>query len=660
MPDRLILRTSGGADKPYTIARDRRGVQLVKATPRPSQPGDPGGRMFRDWTPWGHDGQSREGPAGFLGREYGDGSDGRRDYIDTLGPLISTLALSTYDGAVSAGYTLDVDLALDGAAGEGMLGGAVAVGNVVTSALLKAGGVTYLYLGRGQIPAKVRCSDLVLMPGPPTFDASVTDSIVTYAEAVTVRNELSMALGHGAAYQVLQEDGVDAVGDAWNANSDSEAFEVFGAAPDRVVGMLYPAVKGNILTGANTMKDPNWQTVDSLVNTDAEFTGFALDGNHWLVGTDRGPWVLDVDAGTFTPIMPGLDPSTEHARKMREWFPVGTIIPMRDGVRYSKSLRGESWGVERFLGNTSPVQGYPTGGDGSTKWFVQALYNELTGVTWLVAWRPRQDGDQHPYPLSPYVIGKVPGSAVAREVRYLGFVGGERTTPLWVAGKGSDACYWKDAIAGPPAVVDTNYSYIAAGTTYLTELFLDGVIGDIEAIEFTTEGCSAGVTVQPKISIDGGASYVSLGSAITTNGNQRVLAVSGGAPLSTLQGAYRVKPALTYASNAEGSAPRTISKVRVYWRWRPLLTKDHEWQLDLEQVGEAGSNPEEQAAQLAAEFARGPVLVLEDEAGAGNYYVRVNSVTVQPVVNEQGDSPASIVRNVVLRATITATEWPLA
>jgi len=656
MGDNLILVTAAGLNRRFTIARARSGAQMVSVEAVPSQPGMIGGRDGRSWIPWGHDGASRE-ESGVLGREYGDGTDGRTDYIDTLGPRIQTLSLSTYDSGAHSGFTLDEDLELDDDEG-GMLGGAVAIGPVIASAMLKASGVTYLYLGRGQIPAKVRLADLVLMPGPPAFDAPVTDLIVTHAEDDTVRNELSAALGHGSPYQVVREDDVSDAGDAWAPNSDDEHVEVFGAAPDRVVGMLHPVVKGNILTGAVTMKDPNWQTVASRVNTDSEFTGFALDGPLWLVGTDRGPLVLDADTQEFTPIMPGLDPSSEHGRKMREWFPVGTIIPMRDGVRYSKGLRGESWGIERFLGNLSPVQGYPTGGDGSTKWFVQAVYNEITGVTWLIAWRPRQAGDRHAYPLSPYVIGQVPGGDdVAREVRYCGYVGGERTTPLWIAGQNDDICYWLDPRGTSTPKGDATYPYASAGTTYLAELFLDGVIADIEAIEFTTEGCSGSVTVTPSISIDGGSTWVALGSAITTNGNQRILAVSGGLPLSTLQGAYRIKVKLEYATASSTSAPRVISPVRVSWRWRPLKVRAFQWHLDLEQSGEAALTPQEQQDQLLAELARGPIRILEDQDGAATYYCRVERVTVAPVVNE---SPGEEGRGIVRRATIVATEWPLA
>lgn len=630
----------------YTIARGRNGERLWSVKPRPSQPGDPGGIGFRDWIPWGHDLTSRE-TNGYLGREYGDGTDGRNDQLDTLGPELNTITLSTYD-ATHAADLLGSTFVLGGS--SGILGGAVAVDNADGFAAMKAQGVTYGYITRGQIPAKVRLSSMALGQANLTTAQPAKDIIHTKATLNGTGNEVSIALGPSTFWQSLSEYNVGTA-DSWTTSTDYA--DKFGLTPSSVAVLVERTVKQNILTGTVTMADPNLATVSTISNADVTFTGFAMDGNLWVVMTNEGPYFVDDDTGEFTPIIPEIhdSASTENGRGATNWFPVGTIIPLREGVRYQKSLNGQSWGVERFLGNSSPVQGYPTGGDGSLKWFVQAVYNAVTSTTWLVAWRPRQAGDQHPYPLSPYVIGKIPSSAVSRFVSYVGYANGERTLPAWVCGNGSNAIYWVDGRTSR-YIDDTSYRYITAGSTYLSELYLDGVIADIEAVEFLTNSATANRTVTVSISTNGGTSYTTVGSAVSSDGFQRLLAVSAGAP--NITGAYRIKPKVTYASNVATAAPQVISPIRVYWRWRPLELNEYTFTLDLTDttVGTA----EEQQDQLITEWGSGPVLVAED-LDNDSYYVRVNSVAVHEIADAGGGQTSGSSRGTRRVAEINATQW---
>lgn len=639
--------------KRYAIARDRNGARMWEVVPRASQPGDPGGLMYRDWTPWGPDLFSEETAGSYLGREYGDGTDGRWGDpgaaigVDTLGPELNALTLSTYD-YTHAAFLLGSTFVLGGSSGA--LGGAVSVGNAIGMASMLAKGVTYGWIIRGQIPAKVRESTMALQASPPTFTAAATDIIATRATLSTTRNEVSVALGDNVAWQTTNENAVGPA-DSWVANSGAEPATIFGQTPSSVAVLTGRTVKQNILTGSVTMAAPNLATVSTLSNEAVSFTGFAMDGNLWVLMTNKGPYLVDDDTGDFTPIIPEIDPSTENGRQARNWFPIGTVIPLRDGIRYQKALRGQSWGVERFLGNSSVVQGYVTGLDASTKWLVTAVLNEITGNTWLVAWRPRQAGDPHPYPLSPYVIGRVPSSAVSRFVEYAGYANGERTLPAWVAGNGSNALWWVDGRTSR-FIDDTSYRYITAGTTYLSNLYLNGVIGDVEAVEFLSASCSAARTITVGISVDGGTSYTTVGSAVTTNGFQRLLAVSAGAP--NITGAYRIKVRLVYASNVATAAPQTVSKVRVYWRWRPLELNEYHWTFDL--TDSAVGTAEEQQDQLITEWGAGPVLVTED-LDNDSYRVKVTGVRVREIADTGGGGSAGSSRGTRRHAEVVAVQW---
>lgn len=489
----------------------------------------------------------------------------------------------------------------------------------------------------------------------------VTTSPLTSAVAVLTFALLEVAFGQGdtAGYQVLsvadigEPPGADTIAE----NSAGEPSRIFGQDSKQVIALAGNTVRTNILLGAVTMDAPNWQLVSTLTGrrNATKFTGFAVDGNLWIAGTNDGPQYIEEHEGEFNPLIPEIELSDENCRQMTTWYPMGVVIPLRDGIRYSQALSGESWGPERFLGNSSAVQGYPTGVGTSLKWLVTAIYNEVTGVTWLVAWRPRQAGDSHPYPFSPYVIGKVPSSAVARFVQYVGYADGRRTTPAWIAGRNDGACWWLDGRTSR-FIDDTSYRFALSGTTYGSELYLDGTLADIEAVEFMTANCTASRTVTPKISIDGGASYISL-AAQTTNGFHRVLAVSGGVPLSTLQGAYRIKEAHDFATNVNTSAPQIISPIRVYWRWRPVLLRDFEYDLELDEDDASQPTAKEQAENLMTAWGAAPVAV--EDPDNGTYYIRVNRVTVTEQQDDGGNAVAGE-RGSIRTAHITATEWKVA
>jgi len=483
--------------------------------------------------------------------------------------------------------------------------------------------------------------------------ADTADAIVVF-ELTPV--EIAFGQGDSAGYQVLNaaDIGEPSAADVISENSAGEPARIFGLDTKQAIAAAGNTVKTNILLGAVTMAAPNWQLVSTLTGrrNAVKATGFALDGNLWVLGTSDGPYYIEEREGEFRALIPEIESSDENCRQMTTWSPMGVVIPLRDGIRYSQAFSGESWGPERFLGNSSPVQGYPTGVGASLKWLVTAIENEVTGVCWLVAWRPRQVGDRHPYPFSPYVIGKVPSSTASRFVRYVGYADGRRTTPAWIAGADGNAIWWLDGRTSR-FIDDTAYRYILAGTTYMAELYLDGVLADIEAVEFMTDDCTASLTVTPKISIDGGANYISL-AAQTSDGFHRVLAVNGSVPHASLQGANRIKLALNYASNVATAAPKVISPVRVYWRWRPAVLNDCEYTLELEETGAEQPTAKEQQANLITAWGSAPVAV--EDPDNGSYYVRVNSVEVTERRDDGGNAVAGE-RGSTRIATIRATEW---
>lgn len=631
-----------------TLAVDKAGTPLYNTSAIPAS----GQRRVEhlEWRVDGPDFFSHAKRGEYLGRHYGAGTDGRWQGVDCLGPLINSVPLDTYDVAHSI-TLLGSSTAVLGS--SFILGpGVNAPTESIAVAVAKMNGIWYAYIVRGQIPAKVRLSDMTLVQTGLNLTYDGTDVVATKNEKATSRREVSIAQGDVGAYKVIDEADVSDTGDAWVDNLDAQPAKVFGIAPDRTVLMTDKTVKGNIQSGTVTMKDPSWNTVSTLTNEDIAFTGFVMDGNFWVLGTSKGPYTLDPDTGDFVPLMPEADYSSENGRQMGHWFPIGAIIPLKSGVRYSDALRGESWGVERFLGNSSPVQGYASGGDGSTQWYIQAVYNEQTADTYLVAWRPRQAGDNHPYPLSPHVIARLAG-VKSRWIRHLGDLDGARTYPAWIGGHGANAFSFREGRTSRWINDTSGYQYAASGVTYLTEVQLDE-IGDIEAFEFHSANAAAGRTIQLAVSVNRAAA-VTVGSPVASDGFQRVLAATTGVPQATAHGGYLIRPEIRYATNDPANSPQVLGWLRMRYRPRPKMLKRWKFTFILRDQDEAKTN-EDLEEQLMSNW--GSDTLLMEDADLDSSYVVVDDVKVANALAGAGSGDTT--HKMVRQAEVILTEWQTA
>lgn len=635
-------------EQEYTLAIDRHGARQFQMSAVPAS----GQRKINtvEWRVDGPDLFSHARLGEYLGRHYGVNTDGRWKGIDCLGPLVNFIDVDDYDN-VHAPSLLGTSNTVLGT--DFFLGGyAAAPTESIGMALFQALGIWYAYVIRGQFPAKIKISNLTAMPPGIILPAVATDIIATTNDVIAIRRELSIAMGN-TAYKTLKEPDVADSGDTWQDNADLEPATKFGAAPDRTVLLHEKTAKGNIQEAAVTMTTPDWQDVATLKNEDITFTAFALDGNLWLLGTSRGPFFLNADTGVFEAIMPELDYSEENSKGMIRWFPIGTVIPMADGLRYSKGLSGESFGPEKFLGNSSPVQGTSGGGSGSTRWFLTPLYNAQTDETYLVMWRPRQADDVHPYPMSPYTIARF-SSVRSKWTRYIGTVNGVRTNPLWMGGYGAGVYYLTGGRTSRE-IDDANYTFAASGTTYLTELQLEE-IGDIECFEFMADDAAAGKTIQLAVSIDRAAA-VTVGSAVTSEGFQRVYASSGGIPQSTVHGGHFIRPEIRYATNSSAITPRVLGWLRMRWRSRPPLIKT--WQMSLIIPDEeSGRTSEDLEEELMARWGGAPVKLEDtDDKGTEAHYCTVDSVKVHEV--EAGAGSGDTSHGVTRVADVLMSDWPV-
>lgn len=637
----------------FDVANGKNGERLWRTTSRASQPGDPGDLVVAEWRVDGPDLFSFEqippgAVAGYLGRDRGEGTDGRWEGLDTLGPLLNVVTLSTHDqsegGSIPGTATFIPGSTL-------IPGPARVVSAAEGIAQIPGSGTTYGYVIRGTTPTKVDLSDMSVELSGEALAEPATSVISTRSADGTQEIAVGMAT---EPYRVVTAVGPNGTLDTWAENDAAAVQRIFGKATDRIVGLAGQQAQGNILTGSITMFSPNWQTVATRIGDEVLImTGFALDGRLWVVGTSNGPYILDQAAGDFFPVIEAIDNDDDNCLQMTTWFILGVVIPLKDGLRFQKGGGGASFGPELFTGNTSPVQGQPTGFTETTKWGYVMLYDAENDDSYLMAARPNSGRDNHAFPISYYTLAKLSGIE-SRFLQSIGTVNGQRTNPTIVGGHDGNL-FWFTVGRNAREIDDANYAYAASGTTFLTELRRQpGILKDIEAVEWEGDGTmDANKTVTVGVSLDGGSAQTF--AAVTTTGFNRQLAVSGSAPDTAFHGGRRLKPQIAYATDASASAPQVVGTLRLFYRLRSLTVKVTHLTLWLRDGGSHNAEELEEAL-LTAERDSGPVQV--EDLDQDSPYVRVQVSQIREIEDRGGDDTSP--RGSVRAADVVLTAWQVA
>jgi hypothetical protein len=591
----------------YEVAVDSKGNDLYHRGRRSSQRGDPGEQRMAEW--------STSGPALFTEEEVAEGGGylGPADPINcdtrwwpfvTLGPLISTTELSTYDSTwtnskIGTGtFAPGVDM---------RLGASPAAGNAEGMAVVKGGGSTFGYVIRNGFPAKVDLADMTLKQSQLVLKGSATSVVVTR----TAEGTVEVSFGEvGSAYEVLAAADISTPPNTDTLVPNAQNFEarILGVASDRIAALNDHVASGNILTGAISMANPNWNSIATITGPNTlQFNGFQIDGNLWVLLTSNGPWVLDESTGDFFPIIPETDNDAENGKGASTWFALGTVIPSRDGARYQKSGSGQSFGIETFPGNIGEIQGRPTSHAATTRWLFQALYDDESDQTYLIAWRFRQPGDQHPNLLQPFPIAKLGSGIECRFLENVGTVDGVRTNQTIIGGHDDDLLYFLRGRTSRE-VDDANYVYAAAGTISLTKLRREaGLLKDVEAVELQTALCTVDETVTVALEVDGSGTYQSLtgtlvwptadddatrgadgdplNGIIKRNGFHRLHLVDDeGAPLEWASG-FEFRPRLSLERGSTTTLAPRVQGFRLFYRLRQKVVKT--WQVSLDDLSKA-------------------------------------------------------------------------
>ena len=627
--------------KVYQLAHDSlvpRGARRWSWTKRPSQPGDPSISQYADWRLDGsqlHSYEDISGGEGYLGLEYTDSTDGRWADIHCLGPEIKhDYDLTTYDSTNT-------------------------IANANGCAIVKPSTITYIYVIRGEVPAKLRASTMALINGGVVLSEAATDVIATVSANGNV--QVSFGFDGNTTYHVITT--VGATTDTASANNESAKRRVFAHGNDRIWGGggygHTRTIAGNILSGSVDMDASAWadfSTVNSSSSlatggTAATITGIEMDGNAIIIGTSAGPVLLDDKSGSLFPMIPELAASPDLANcvHMRKWSFLGVIIPLRTGTRWHRGETGRSFGLRTFKRNTSPVQGYTTAVAVDEHRIWTAEYNEIDDLTYIVQWEPPAEGDGYSdRDLIPQVIAKLAPGVECHFLEYIGTLDGERTNPLLIGGYDTSIF---STIIGRTAreIDDANYRFATSGTTYLTELRRHPhMIKDLEAVEFEAASTSATETITVGFQIDGATAQTLAGHStddngdiingpVVTDGARRLVFLDdSGKPLTWANG-RRIKPQIALASGANTTTPQLQGIFRLYYRLRPVLTDALSFSIVINDAQHMSARTLQD--QLSDEWGSGPV-ELRDLDGQ-TFYVRVESVSVTET-DKQGNRVASV------------------
>jgi hypothetical protein len=495
-----------------------------------------------------------EGGEGPLTVSYTANVDTRFDDV-VLGPLVTTVSCAGAD-----------------AAGGGSVGTPATANCFAFSESMEA--KQYMVVGRGTKLAIIDLSDRSqdadgTMAGAGAPFAAVTDLFFTLSAAGT--EEISVGFDD-TIYQVITA--ISGTGITSSANNESMKFRIFGhggsdaaagviAGLGRASGTPMNKVYSNTLSGSTTMDASAWQSRATISGEAFTFTGFALDGRFWLVGTSNGLYFLDSDGQRYRSLMEEVpnDPDAIAGFGLQgiSYLGPGVLAPLTRSLRLCQSLNSRSVGVEMFRNNTSPVQGRYGRAGASELWIYLPIYNTITGESYICAVRPRQPGDGHGNELSFYPIIEL-DTLESKFCVFSEHKGGVTRPTMW-AGSGSNVIYWEEGNL-PRFPDDTGYVYATSGTLYGTKLRRQPwKKKKVETIELTTSGCNAtNYIVVDIVYVDhmGVEQTVRCGGRIESNGHHSV-EVPGKIE------AHEFYPKLTFTGSGSTSTPRVkYGNLRVY------------------------------------------------------------------------------------------------
>lgn len=536
------------AGMPLDIAVTKKDAKrLYVRRDRNAQEADPTIPRTMKWQVSGSLGNSYESPDGYLGHDHGTLETRQEGLLTSLG-AVSTLTVSGSDPIVSGTAALGA-MPL----GARALGGGTSSATPGTISHI-ASNFDRLFLARGNFVTQVN---------PASWAVEETTNV-----SATVRGmaewfgKLRIGLGVSKAIQTVT--GVNTLG-AGYADTQVSGSDTYGREM-RVIGDKLWWNRANDTSDDNKLR----YTADDFSSQSSGFrvgdrgvagTGVGVVDGQPVNGTETGPVGFTEDGSNY-PIGYALQDakSSENGRQ----FVVGP-----DGWTYmisALSLYAIKGGAMNPVGiGTESMAGFD-GFDGrpvallSWRDVVFCAYEDSAGTTWRILsghFNPNKGGgelDWHPVATRTNAAVRCMGASPVP------------TLPVIVWGEGANTLARISKGRGGRDMSDASYTFSTAGGQWFGSRSLRNQTcrKTVRWGRFLTENCDASNTWLLAVSMDGGA-YANVGSAVTTNGGQKVVP----ATLSSAPTGFTVKPRLTEVAASSTTPPKIRGILEIGYDERP-------------------------------------------------------------------------------------------
>lgn len=609
----------------YQIAET--GRRALTRRMRDSQPTDPSKIVEERWTLSGPVGQSRQREDGFLGQDYSESLETRYDDLLTSLPARTTVTLNTLD----LGGTGDSHLGATATLGGFHLGlGTSTLGVADASHIHEDRG--QVFVARGQFISQVR---------PDTMALVETEEMPQRVEGMVFWQGQGY-VGVGPNETLRRRTTVSASGSSYATVGSIEA------------GTMVATLKHCFYVDRRSANENEMRfTLDNFATESNAFqvhdtgqtpNGMGSYGGTALLGFSRGIHGFSSSGDPVEVITTARDfPSTLNGKQhatLWGWHYTTTALGLK------ATIPGE---VENNVG-PGDIRGFegPTGQPQAIFAFKDSLFLcELVGSD-SYCYRGDFDPQTTPGTGRPkwYPFGKITGSTIT----VFGATTG-RTLPTLLDGEDSDRLGYTSLSVKAREIDDTNYTYSTNGGTWFGSTRMGRSLrANPRWASFQTENCTASAnTWQLAMAVDEG-SYINVGSAVVSNGNQVVFPVSAGAPLATLDG-YNHKPRLTQVAASSSAPPQIRGDLTILFDVRPDQVEEIALTVELGGQGKAGEEEFDLLAGMVDPKGTGatPIaVVLPDEVDT--IYGFVHSVERNEDITGDG----------VVAANITLLRWDTA
>ena len=542
-----------GATHNYTIAAETlvpKGKRNYLRRNRVAGEGDPMIPKIARWQYHGPIGRSREGPNGELGHDHST-LETRYDGLLTSLGAVSTTTVSSLDSPLSGSSAMLGGFML----GARMLGGgtSLATPTVITHIKEMTG---HLFLGRGAFVTQLSGS---------SFAVEATHAVSAVVRGMELWfNKLRIALGgslalltvtsptsSGATYTAQQVSGSDVLAKEMTVGNDRLWLVKADAAGTNENKLMFTADDFASISSGFAVGDRGIGA-----------TGIGTMGGVGLAGSETGLWGYTDDGIAFNLISALADAkSTDNGRKQAQqfgWHYVTTSL----GLYAVKGLTANPIGI-----GTDSMSGFE-GWDGvpvavlAWRESLFVAYEDSAGTTWRIlrgVFDPNLTegtGELQWYPFA---------TRTNAQIQCLGATP-TPTLPTICWGEGANTLARISQGRAGRDISDTTYPYSVAGGQWFGSAMMrnQGLRKTIRWGRFTTENCTASNTWTLAISFDGG-SYTNIGSAVTSNGAQKVVsATMTSAPTGNVP-----KPRLTQVAASSSAPPQLRGTLEIGYDERP-------------------------------------------------------------------------------------------